>query len=1004
MSLTAGTVGEDTDCEVVAAGTEEIFGGTDVVKTTLTVENSVTEPGAPRNLAAAPGDRQVTLTWEAPESDGGSAIVRYEYRVDGSGEWTGVGDALRATIGTLSNDRRYSFEVRAVNGVGAGPAARTQATPAAPNQPPAFRSNRYVFELEAGRDGRSSPVALGTVEARDPDGDRVRYELAAGDRERFAVHARSGAFTYVGPGEDFETGPRRYELRVRAVDGEGAAAAARVEVRVIDVNEAPEPVDDEAETLEDTPVTIAVLENDRDGDGDPLTVAALSAPSHGTASLSADGQVVYNPAPDYHGPDRFIYTVDDGRGLTATAAVDVRVLPVNDPPEAVGVIPDQYLEVGDPPVTIDLTPYFRDRDGDPLTYTVTASDPAARVTVAGATLTLNGVNRGTASVTATAHDPGGLTATQSFAAMVSDRRVRGVLEDTLAAMGRGRLASARSTLGRRVETAGRERTRITLAGYRVPLGTGAAADAGRAVAKRWLLGMAAGPMGAAGPSGTGIGTSSVPGSGRIASPFVSPRGALGGLPLAAGGSVLGRGGAPPGAGGTLPGFGGSPFSMLGGGGRTEFLLPLGGGQEEEDGAAPMRRLTVWGQGDVQTFQGERSAAESYGGDVRTAYVGVDTWLSDRWLAGLAVARSSAGGDWRYGSANGRLATSLTSVEPYLRWTDGDTSVWTTVGGGRGAAENERRLYGLHEDSTLGLRLGLVEVRRGLATVGDGVRLQLRGDASWARLATGAGDEVVDALRVAVHQARVGVEASRPVRTAGRTLLEPFGEAHARRDGGSGQTGAGLELAGGMRVARGAVRIEGLGRLLALHSAAGYGERGAAVTLSVGEGARRPGLSLSLSPRWGDQASARDVLWQEQVYRTRYGAGRDEGGALDARVGYGVRLPAGGLLTPFGAYDRSQYGRRLQTGAVIGPVGNGAGPPLRLEVSGERYWRRGRAGADLRVSVRGRISLGGAARGAGSGATPKSGRWGVPGRARPVAPGAASPPGVPEAESPPRRIH
>ena len=45
--------------------------------------------------------------------------------------------------------------------------------------------------------------------------------------------------------------------------------------------------------------------------------------------------------------------------------------------------------------------------------------------------------------------------------------------------------------------------------------------------------------------------------------------------------------------------------------------------------------------------------------------------------------------------------------------------------------------------------------------------------------------------------------------------------HARRDGGSGQTGAGLEVAGGLRAARGVFHVEGMGRLLALHSAAGY---------------------------------------------------------------------------------------------------------------------------------------------------------------------------------------
>ena len=47
----------------------------------------VTTPGAPQDLRSEPGDAQVRLTWAAPASDGGSAILRYEYAVDDSGTW-----------------------------------------------------------------------------------------------------------------------------------------------------------------------------------------------------------------------------------------------------------------------------------------------------------------------------------------------------------------------------------------------------------------------------------------------------------------------------------------------------------------------------------------------------------------------------------------------------------------------------------------------------------------------------------------------------------------------------------------------------------------------------------------------------------------------------------------------------------------------------------------------------------------------------------------------------
>ena len=106
-----------------------------------------------------------------------------------------------------------------------------------------------------------------------------------------------------------------------------------------------------------------------------------------------------------------------------------------------------------------------------------------------------------------------------------------------------------------------------------------------------------------------------------------------------------------------------------------------------------------------------------------------------------------------------------------------------------------------------------------------------------------------------------------------------------------------------------------------------------MTLSVGDGARQPGLTLSLSPRWGAPATASDALWQDQLFHQRAagtpGARRDER-ALDTRVDYGRPLPAGGLLTPFGIYGQSPYGRRLQVGLLLSRLG-----PLGLEVAGER---------------------------------------------------------------------
>ena len=74
------------------------------------------------NLQAEAGDAEVTLSWEAPESDGRSALTDYEVRIDRTGEWTSIGSTdLTVTVTDLSNGRTYVFEVRAVNEVGESP-------------------------------------------------------------------------------------------------------------------------------------------------------------------------------------------------------------------------------------------------------------------------------------------------------------------------------------------------------------------------------------------------------------------------------------------------------------------------------------------------------------------------------------------------------------------------------------------------------------------------------------------------------------------------------------------------------------------------------------------------------------------------------------------------------------------------------------------------------------------------------------------------------------------
>ncbi|AUV11478.1 MULTISPECIES: retention module-containing protein [unclassified Aeromonas] len=104
------------------------------------------------------------------------------------------------------------------------------------------------------------------------------------------------------------------------------------------VNAAPLPGDDQFTVAEDGTVTINVLGNDTDVDGDRLTITAINgqtiaeggsvAISNGSVTLS-NGQLIFTPAPDFNGSIAFEYTITDGLN-SATGGVTGTVTPVND--------------------------------------------------------------------------------------------------------------------------------------------------------------------------------------------------------------------------------------------------------------------------------------------------------------------------------------------------------------------------------------------------------------------------------------------------------------------------------------------------------------------------------------------------------------------------------------------------------------------------------------------------------------------------------------------------
>jgi Ca2+-binding RTX toxin-like protein len=233
----------------------------------------------------------------------------------------------------------------------------------------------------------------------DGDGDMLDVVAFTPPSHGTLVENPDGTFTYE-PDPDYN-GPDSFTYTIS--DGNGATDTATVNITVDPVNDAPEAMDDVADTPEDTPVVIDVLENDTDPDGDPLTVTGASSPD-GTVTINPDGTLTFTPDENFNGPTEITYTVSDGNGGTDTATVTVDVTPVNDAPDAMD---DDGTTTEDTPVTIDVLGNDSDVDGDMLSV-VDLGDPA------NGTVTDNG--DGTVDYTPDA----GFTGTDTFTYTVSD--------------------------------------------------------------------------------------------------------------------------------------------------------------------------------------------------------------------------------------------------------------------------------------------------------------------------------------------------------------------------------------------------------------------------------------------------------------------------------------------------------------------------------------------------------------------------------------------------------
>ena len=125
----------------------------------------------------------------------------------------------------------------------------------------------------------------------------------------------------------------------------------------------PDALDDVATTAEDTSVGIAVLANDSDPSGDPLTITEFTQGASGTVADNGDGTLTYTPSARFQ-RRRYVrvHRRRRERGGTDTASVAVTVTPVNDAPTAAA---DRYAARPGTVLTIGSAAGVLANDADP---------------------------------------------------------------------------------------------------------------------------------------------------------------------------------------------------------------------------------------------------------------------------------------------------------------------------------------------------------------------------------------------------------------------------------------------------------------------------------------------------------------------------------------------------------------------------------------------------------------------------------------------------------------
>lgn len=203
---------------------------------------------------------------------------------------------------------------------------------------------------------QSTPVTMNVVgNDRDPDGSLIPSTLLVLTQppNGSVVAVDNGNAIYTPNAGFVGVDTTTYQICDNGNPSMCASSTGTITVTPVNLPIVADP--DVAVTLENTPVTIAVLSNDRDPDGklDAASVSVVAVPANGNVTVQPDGSMIYTPKAGFTGVDTFVYRVcnSDTPSLCTETTVTVTVGALEPKPE---LKPDATSTLPSQPVTFSV--------------------------------------------------------------------------------------------------------------------------------------------------------------------------------------------------------------------------------------------------------------------------------------------------------------------------------------------------------------------------------------------------------------------------------------------------------------------------------------------------------------------------------------------------------------------------------------------------------------------------------------------------------------------------